>query len=59
MRDYQQANPMKTNGKPKYKRYHPYNLSNNTNKTREIKDNYLKNKISEEEYTTFCLQWSL
>lgn len=58
-KDYRVANPVGKNGRPKYKKHHPYSLSPETNEAREIKKNYLDDKISEEEYKTFCLRYNL
>ena len=58
MKDYRRANPVK-NGRPKYKRYHPYTLSPETNEARQIKEEYLKGIISEEEYKAWCLRYNL
>ena len=33
MKDYLQANPKKADGRPKYKKYHPYSLSDEIDKT--------------------------
>lgn len=53
-KDYQRANP-----RGKYKRYHPYTLSPETNEAREIKRAYLHDEITEEEYKTWCLRYNL
>lgn len=58
-KDYRTYNPVKSNGKPKYKRYRPYTLSTETNEAREIKQNYLSGKINESEYKSWCLKWNL
>lgn len=59
MRDYLAYNPRKADGKPKYKRYHPYTLSPETNEARQVKQDYLQNKITEEQYKAWCLRWNL
>ena len=59
MKDYLQANPKKTDGKPKYKKYHQYSLSDETNEAREIKRQYLAAEITEEEYKSWCLNYNL
>lgn len=59
MRDYLAYNPRKADGKPKYKRYHPYTLSSETNEARQIKQDYLQNNITEEQYKAWCLRWNL
>ena len=59
MRDYLAYNPRKADGRPKYKKHHPYTLSPETNEAREIKHDYLTGKISEEEYKAWCLRWNL
>lgn len=53
MKDYLAYNPRKTNGKPQYKKHHPYTLSPETNKAREIRNKYLHDEITEEEYKTW------
>lgn len=58
-KDYRVANPVKKNGRPKYKKQRPYSLSPETNEARKIKKNYLDDKISEEEYKAFCLRYNL
>lgn len=59
MKDYLQANPKKADGRPKYKKYHPYSLSDETNEAREIKRQYLADEITEEEYKSWCLKYNL
>lgn len=59
MRDYRAANPLKANGRPKYKKHHPYSLSAETEEARQIKIKYLKDEISEEEYKAWCLSYNL
>lgn len=59
MKDYLMMNPKDKNGKPKYKHYRPYSLSYETNEAREIRDKYLHDEISEEEYKAFCLRYNL
>lgn len=59
MQDYLRANPRKADGRPKYKRYHPYTLSMETNDARQIKIDYVSGAINEEEYKAWCLKWNL
>ena len=59
MKDYLAYNPRLSNGKPKYKKHHPYTLSSETNEAREIKRQYLCGDINEEEYKAWCLRWNL
>ena len=59
MKDYLAYNPSLPDGKPKYKTYHPYTLSPETNEAREIKRQYLCGDINEEEYKAWCLRWNL
>ena len=59
MKDYLQANPKKADGRPKYKKYHPYSLSDETNEAMEIKRQYLADEITEEEYKSWCLKYNL
>ena len=56
---YLAVNPRKPNGQPKYKRYRPYTLSAATNEAREIKMDYLADRITEEEYKAYCLKYNL
>lgn len=59
MKDYRAANPTNADGKPKYKKYHPYTLGIETNYYREIKIAYSKNEITEEQYKAECLRYNL
>ena len=58
MKDYLVMNPV-INGKKKYKSHRPYTLSDETLEFLEIKKQYLSDKISEEEYKTYCLRYNL
>ena len=58
-KDYLAYNPRTKSGKPKYKNYHPYTLSPGTNEARQIKNDYLSDKITESEYKAFCLRYNL
>ena len=59
MKDYTRANPRKSDGRPKYKRHHPYTLSPETNEARAIKADYIKDIITEAEYKAYCLKYNL
>ena len=59
MKDYLSYNPRLANGKSKYKKYRPYTLSTETNEAREILHQYLHDKITEEEYKSWCLRYNL
>ena len=59
MKDYRAANPLKANGRPKCKKHHQYTLSVETEEARQIKIDYLADKISEEEYKAWCLKYNL
>ena len=59
MKDYRRANPLLPNGRPKYKRHHPYTLSAETNEAREILISYVHDEITEEEYKASCLRYNL
>ena len=59
MKDYLAYNPRKKDGKPKYKKYHPYTLSPETNEARSIKAMYLDGTIEENEYKAYCLRFNL
>lgn len=59
MKDYLTYNPRKANGESKYKKHHPYALSPETNEAREIRDKYLHDEITEEEYKAWCLRYNL
>lgn len=58
-KDYRAYNPLKADGRPKYKKHRPYSLSAETNEAREIKADYLADKITEEEYKAHCLRFNL
>lgn len=58
-KDYRAYNPLNADGKPKYKRHRPYSLSSETNDAREVKSNYLSDRITEEEYKAYCLRYNL
>ena len=58
-RDFRAANPLKADGRPKYKNYHPYSLGSDTMEAREIKRQYLDGEITEEEYKAYCLRQNL
>lgn len=58
-KDYLQANPRKADGKPKYKKHRPYSLSDETNTARQILIDYNADRISEQEYKSFCLRYNL
>ena len=58
-KDYLRYNPVLKNGKPKYKKYHPYTLSQETNEARNIKIDYVSGKISEQDYKSYCLRYNL
>lgn len=57
--DYRRFNPVLPNGRPKYKKHRSYSLSADTNEARQIKIDYLHDRISEEEYKAFCLKYNL
>ena len=59
MKDYLAYNPRLKNGRPKYKKYHPYTLSPETNEARQIKQDYTADRITEEEYKAYCLKYNL
>lgn len=59
MRDYLAANPVNKAGLRKYKKHRPYTLSQVTNDARQIKADYLSDRINEEEYKAFCLKYNL
>lgn len=58
MKDYLRANP-RINGRPKYKKHHPYTLSPETNEARQIKIDYISGEITEEAYKAYCLKYNL
>ena len=58
-KDYLGANPRRSDGRPVYKTYHPYSLSAETNEARQVRDDYLHDVISEEEYKAWCLRYNL
>lgn len=59
MKDYLAYNPRLKNGKPKYKNHHPYTLSPETNEARQVKDDYLHDRITEAEYKAWCMRYNL
>ena len=59
LKDYYRYNPRRKDGRPKYKKYHPYTLSPETNEAREVKQRYLHDEITEAEYKAFCLRYNL
>lgn len=59
MKDYLTYNPRRSDGRPKYKTYHPYTLSPETNEARQIKHDYLHDIITENEYKAYCLKYNL
>lgn len=58
-KDYRAHNPLKADGRPKYKCHHPYTLSAETNEAREVKRTYMADEISEAEYKAYCLKYNL
>lgn len=58
-KDYRAYNPVNADGRPKYKSHRPYSLSSETNEAREIKADYLANRITESEYKAYCLKYNL
>lgn len=52
MQDYLRANPKKKDGRLKYKTYHPYSLSSETNEAREMYALARKKDITKEEEET-------
>lgn len=59
MKDYLACNPVNKDGTRKYKKHRPYSLSEETTEAREIRDTYLHDEISEEEYKGRCLRYNL
>ena len=57
--EYYRANPLKADGTPTYKKYHPYYLTDEILKACEVKRKYLRNEITEEEYKAYCLKKNL
>lgn len=57
-RDYRSANPIGKDGMLKRK-FRPYSLSIGTNEAREIRNKYLHDEITEEEYKAWCLRYNL
>lgn len=58
-KDYLRYNPRRNDGRPKYKKHHPYTLSPETEEARQIKNDYLNNLITENEYKAYCLKYNL
>ena len=59
LKDYERMNPRTTNGGRKYKKYRPYTLSPATEEAREIKADYIADRITEEQYKSYCLRYNL
>ena len=59
MKDYLRYNPRKKDGRPKYKKHHPYTLSPETNEARQIKNDYITGTIDENQYKAYCLKYNL
>ena len=59
MKDYLAVNPVGKDGRRIKKTYRPYSLSMETNEAREIRDKYLNDEITEEEYKRWCLKYNL
>ena len=58
-KDYRAYNPVNADGRQKYKSHRPYSLSSETNEAREIKSDYLADRITESEYKAYCLKYNL
>lgn len=58
-KDYLQYNPRKKDGRPRYKKYRPYSLSQETMDARQIKNDYLNDRITENDYKAYCLKYNL
>ena len=58
MVDYLRMNPI-VNGKKKYVHHRPYSLSGETLEALEVKNQYLNDEITEEEYKAYCLRYNL
>ena len=58
-KDYRRANPLLPNGRHKYKKYHPYTLSEITMEARDIRNKYVNDEINEEDYKVWCLKYNL
>ena len=58
-KDFRAYNPLKPDGKPKYKKHHPYTLSSETNEARIVKADCLADRITEAEYKAYCLRYNL
>lgn len=58
-KDYRAYNPVKPDGRPKYKKHRPYTLSQETNEARGVRADYLSDRISEAEYKAYCLKYNL
>ena len=58
-KDYRAYNPVNADGRPKYKSHRPYSLSSETNEARDIKADYLADRITESEYKAYCLKYNL
>lgn len=59
LKDYERMNPRTTSGMRKYKKHRPYTLSPATEEAREIKADYIADRITEEQYKSYCLRYNL
>lgn len=59
MKDFLVMNPIDKDGRRKYAYHRPYSLSDETKEALEIKEQYLADEITEEEYKGYCLKYNL
>lgn len=59
MKDFLAVNPIGKDGRRKYKHHKPYSLSEETLFFVQLKNDYLEDKITEEEYKRECLKYNL
>ena len=59
MKDFLVTNPVDKNGRRRYSYHRPYSLSDETLFFVKLKNDYLNDKISEEEYKAECLKYNL
>ena len=59
MKDFLSMNPVDKDGRRKYSHHRPYSLSAETMEAVEIKNQYIADEITEEEYKVWCMRYNL
>lgn len=58
-KDFLAMNPLNKDGLRKYSTHRPYSLSMETLEAVEIRKQYVRDLITEEEYKAYCLKYNL